>query len=80
MCSSASTRRISISALEARLKQAGIPTVHFVSPSIWAWRGERIHSIKQAVSRMLVVFPFEDRNLCRMPASRSPMSAIRWPT
>ncbi|MDQ1314843.1 MAG: lipid-A-disaccharide synthase, partial [Pseudomonadota bacterium] len=47
--------------LEAKLKQAGIPTVHFVSPSIWAWRPERIHRIKQAVSHMLVVFPFEER-------------------
>lgn len=46
--------------LEARLKAAGIPTVHFVSPSIWAWRPERIHRIKQAVSHMLVVFPFEE--------------------
>ena len=48
-------------ALEAKLKHAGIPTVHFVSPSIWAWRPERIHRIKQAVSHMLVVFPFEER-------------------
>ena len=48
-------------ALEAKLKQAGIPTVHFVSPSIWAWRPERIHRIKQAVSHMLVVFPFEEQ-------------------
>ncbi|MDP3126507.1 MAG: lipid-A-disaccharide synthase [Thiobacillus sp.] len=48
-------------ALEARLKQAGIPTVHFVSPSLWAWRPERIHRIKQAVSHMLVVFPFEEK-------------------
>ncbi|MFN3751547.1 MAG: lipid-A-disaccharide synthase [Thiobacillus sp.] len=47
-------------ALEARLKAAGIPTVHFVSPSIWAWRPQRIHRIKQAVSHMLVVFPFEE--------------------
>ncbi len=46
--------------VEARLKAAGIPAVHFVSPSIWAWRGERIHKIKQAVSHMLVVFPFEE--------------------
>jgi lipid-A-disaccharide synthase len=45
--------------LEEKLKQSDIPTVHFVSPSIWAWRGERIHAIKRAVSRMLVVFPFE---------------------
>jgi len=47
--------------LEAKLRQAGIPTVHFVSPSIWAWRPERIHRIKQAVSHMLVVFPFEEQ-------------------
>ena len=46
--------------LESKLKRAGIPTVHFVSPSIWAWRPERIHRIKQAVSHMLVVFPFEE--------------------
>lgn len=45
--------------LEARLKAAGIPTIHYVSPQIWAWRGNRIHSIKRAVDRMLVVFPFE---------------------
>ncbi len=45
--------------LERRLKQAGIPTVHYVSPSIWAWRGGRIGRIKQAVSKLLTVFPFE---------------------
>ncbi len=45
--------------VEARLKAAGIPAVHFVSPSIWAWRGERIRKIKNSVSHMLVVFPFE---------------------
>jgi lipid-A-disaccharide synthase len=47
--------------LEAKLKRAGIPTVHFVSPSIWAWRPERVHRIRQAVSHMLVVFPFEEQ-------------------
>jgi lipid-A-disaccharide synthase len=46
--------------LETALKQAGIPTMHFISPSIWAWRGGRIKKIARAVSHMLVVFPFEE--------------------
>ncbi len=45
--------------LEAELKAAGIPTVHFVSPSIWAWRRERLNKIKHSVAHMLCVFPFE---------------------
>ncbi|MBF6616317.1 MAG: lipid-A-disaccharide synthase [Candidimonas sp.] len=46
--------------LEHQLKQAGVPTVHFVGPSIWAWRYERIHKIRESVSHMLVLFPFEE--------------------
>jgi lipid-A-disaccharide synthase len=46
--------------LEIKLKQAGIPTMHYISPSIWAWRAGRIKKIAQAVSHMLVVFPFEE--------------------
>ena len=45
--------------LEFDLKQAGITTIHYVSPSLWAWRGERVHFIKRAVDRVLALFPFE---------------------
>ena len=46
--------------LETELKNAGIPTMHFISPSIWAWRGGRIRKIARAASHMLVIFPFEE--------------------
>jgi lipid-A-disaccharide synthase len=46
--------------LERKLKSAGIPSVHYVSPQLWAWRGGRIGKIRRAVSKMLVVFPFEE--------------------
>ncbi|MBT8609643.1 lipid-A-disaccharide synthase [Polynucleobacter paneuropaeus] len=45
--------------VEMQLRKAGIPTLHFVSPSIWAWRAGRIKKIAQAVDRMLCIFPFE---------------------
>jgi lipid-A-disaccharide synthase len=46
--------------LETQLKEAGIPTMHFIGPSIWAWRGGRIRKIARAASHMLVIFPFEE--------------------
>lgn len=45
--------------LEEPLRRSGIPTVHYVSPTVWAWRGYRIHGIRRAVTRMLTLFPFE---------------------
>lgn len=45
--------------LEEKLRARGIRVVHFISPSIWAWRSERIGQIGRAVDRMLLVFPFE---------------------
>lgn len=47
--------------VELKLRQAGIPTMHLVSPSIWAWRAGRIKKIAQAVDRMLCIFPFETK-------------------
>lgn len=46
--------------LEARLRARGVRIVHFISPSIWAWRRERIEKIRRSVDRMLLVFPFEE--------------------
>jgi lipid-A-disaccharide synthase len=47
--------------LEMQLRAAGVPTVHYVSPSIWAWRPKRIEKVRRAADRVLLVFPFEQR-------------------
>ncbi len=46
-------------ALEADLKAAGIKTVHFVSPSVWAWRAERLEKLHRSADHVLCIFPFE---------------------
>ena len=51
--------------LERDLKAKGIKTVHFISPSIWAWREERVEKIRQSVDHVLCVFPFEVALLAR---------------
>src|SRR5574343_1071883 len=51
--------------LEADLRAAGARTVHFVCPSIWAWRAERVEKIRRAASHVLCIFPFEPELLAR---------------
>jgi lipid-A-disaccharide synthase len=46
--------------LEVRMRRRLVPCVHYVSPTVWAWRGYRIHKIRRAVSHMLALFPFEE--------------------
>ena len=52
-------------ALEGDLRAAGIRTVHFVSPSVWAWRPERMEKIRRSADHVLCIFPFEPELLQR---------------
>lgn len=45
--------------VEARLKQAGIPTIHYVSPSVWAWRRGRVNKIVRQTDKVLCLYPME---------------------
>lgn len=45
--------------LESRLKAAGIPVIHYVSPSVWAWRAGRVKAVSRACDKVLCLFPFE---------------------
>jgi lipid-A-disaccharide synthase len=47
--------------LEKALKAHGIPTIHYVSPSVWAWRRERVKTIARSVTHILALFPFEPK-------------------
>jgi lipid-A-disaccharide synthase len=51
--------------LEEQLRTAGMKTVHFVCPSIWAWRAKRVEKIKRACDHVLCIFPFEPELLAR---------------
>lgn len=46
--------------VERKLKDAGIPTIHYSSPQVWAWRGWRVRRVARSVNRILVMFPFEE--------------------
>ena len=51
--------------LERRLRESGVPTVHYVSPTVWAWREGRVKHIRRAVDLLLTIFPFETEFLAR---------------
>lgn len=51
--------------LEAALKLSGVKTVHFICPSVWAWRADRVEKIKRSVDHVLCVFPFEPALLAK---------------
>jgi lipid-A-disaccharide synthase len=65
--------------VEQRLKQAGLPTVHYVSPSVWAWREKRAEKIGRSASLVLCLFPMEPAIYAKHGIDAA-SSAIHWPT
>jgi lipid-A-disaccharide synthase len=57
--------------LEERLKREGVKTIHFVCPSIWAWRAERVEKIRKSADHVLCLFPFEPELLQRQGIAAS---------
>jgi lipid-A-disaccharide synthase len=47
--------------LAAKLRKAGVPVLYYISPTVWAWRAGRLKSIRKAVSKMMLIFPFEEK-------------------
>lgn len=72
--------------LERKLKECGVPTVHYVSPTVWAWRSGRINKIRNAVDMMLTLFPFErdfyQKKAVPVAYVGHPLAteALNWPT
>ena len=64
-------------AVERRLREQGIKTVHMVSPTVWAWRQGRVKGIAKSVDLILCLFPFEPSSMPSTMCLR-PTSAIHW--
>lgn len=52
--------------LEVALRQRGVPTLHFISPSFWAWRARKVDKLRAAADHVLCIFPFEPELLAKL--------------
>ncbi len=64
--------------LEVALRASGQRVIHFISPSVWAWRRERMEKIRRAVDHMLLIFHLKFKSTLKL-MSRRLTSGIRWP-